>query len=196
MARADMSKSAEWIRVGTIVAAHGLRGEVKVVSFTERADDLASYGPLFDEAGEGRLDVESLRPVKRALVVRFRGVSGRDAAERLKGRALCVPRSVLPDPDDDEDFYQSDLIGLDVMDGAGRRLGQIVSVDDFGAGTLLSIRWSASGREEYVPFTRQAVPVVDLDAAKVVVDLEMLGGDEGSVAARTRGEAGDEREGG
>ncbi len=158
------------IVVGRIGAAHGIKGEVRVKSFTASPLDLAAYGPL--EASDGRrFTILAARPAGASpdmLVVRFAGVDDRNTAEALNGIDLTVPRARLPEPEADE-FYHTDLIGLDAVTPDGAALGTIIGVPNYGAGDLLEIAPSR-GPTLLVPFTRAAVPEIDLLAKRVVVD--------------------------
>ena len=158
---------ADWICVARIGAAHGLRGEVRLNSFT--ADPLAvtQYGALADESGSRSFEIESWRPGKGFLVVRFKGIGDRTAAERLCNVDLYVPRDRLPAPASDE-FYHADLIGLCAVGEDGNQIGTVVAIHDFGAGDLLEIRPQA-GPTMMVPFTETAVPVIDVAGGRVVV---------------------------
>lgn len=162
--------SDETILVGKIGAAHGIRGEVRVKSYTDPLDAIADYGPL--SLGDGRtLTIDRMRDQGGGmLVVKFHEIADRNAAERLTNRDLTILRSALPEPEDEETFYHADLIGLDVVDGAGTVIGTIVAVPDYGAGDLLEIR-PAEGNTFYLPFTKAFVPVVDVKAKKVVAEL-------------------------
>ena len=155
--------------VGRIGAAHGIKGEVRVKSFTDAPLDLAAYSPL--EAADGRrFTVLSVRPAGASpdmLVVRFEGVGDRNAAEALNGLDLTVPRERLPEPEEDE-FYHADLIGLAAVTPDGSPLGTVVAVPNYGAGDLLEIA-VAKGPSLLVPFTRAAVPEIDLSAKRVTV---------------------------
>ena len=160
---------AERVCVAQIGPAHGVRGEVKLWSFT--ADPLAvkDYGPLESEDGSATFEIEALRPVRDHLVVRLRGVSDRDTAERLTNTRLFVPRARLPAAADDE-FYHADLIGLSAVTADGRELGTVVAIHNFGAGDILELR-AADGRDTMmVPFTDATVPVVDIAGRRIVVD--------------------------
>lgn len=157
------------VLVGRIGAAHGIRGEVRVKAFTEPAEAIADYGPLTLPDGR-RLTVARLRDQGTMLVVAFREVTDRNTAETLNGLDLRVPRSALPEPEDEETFYHADLIGLAVVDGSGTEFGKIVAVPNFGAGDLLEVK--AEGRTSfYLPFTRTFVPVVAVKEGRVEVDL-------------------------
>jgi 16S rRNA processing protein RimM len=161
---------ARRVVVGRIGAAHGIKGEVRVKSFTAAPLDLAGYGPL--EAADGcRLTVEAARPAGASpdmLVVRFEGIADRNAAEALNGLDLSVPRERLPEPEADE-FYHADLIGLDAVTPAGAPLGTIIAVPNYGAGDLVEIA-PLKGPTLLVPFTRANVPEIDLAAGRVTVD--------------------------
>mgnify|MGYP000094324588 CR=1 FL=1 len=164
----DASKRVLVARVG---AAHGIRGEVRVKSFTAVPTDVAAYGPL--EAADGRrFTIAAARPVPSSpdmLVVRFREVADRNAAEALNGTELSIPRERLPAPDDDE-FYHADLIGLPAVAADGAALGTVIAIPNYGAGDLLEIA-PPVGPTLLVPFTRANVPDIDLAARRVTVVL-------------------------
>jgi 16S rRNA processing protein RimM len=156
------------ILIAEIGAAHGVRGDVRVKAHTADPASVAAYGPLFDEAGRV-FRVRSLRPLKDdMLVVTFEGIADRNAAEALNRTRLYVDRSALPEPEEDEEYYHADLVGLSVETEAGEPVGRIVAVHDFGAGDLLEVR--REGRASvHVPFTRAIVPVVDIAGGRVVI---------------------------
>jgi 16S rRNA processing protein RimM len=155
--------------LGQIGAAHGVRGEVRLRSFTADPAAITSYGPL--ETEDGRVfEIESLRPAKDHFVVRVSGIADRNAAERLANTKLYVPRERLPAPSEPDEFYHADLIGLAVVDRSGRQLGAVVAVHNFGAGDLIEMRPEAGDKTEFVPFDETNVPVVDLAAGRIVVD--------------------------
>ena len=156
------------ICLGQIGAAHGVRGEVRLRSFTSDPHAIAGYGPL--EADDGRvLAIESLKPAGDHFVARLAGVSDRDAARALANVKLYVPRERLPPPEAPDEFYHADLIGLAVFDPAGTQLGTIVGIHNFGAGDLIEVRRTDGGSTEMLPFNEVTVPVVDVAAGRVVV---------------------------
>lgn len=156
------------VQVAKVLGAHGVKGLVKLLSLTEDPVSVAELAGLEDEAGRKvTLSLEGSH--KGALLVWIEGVETREAAEALKGAALYVPRSALPEPEADE-FYFADLVGLEV-EMAGEALGVVVAVADFGAGPLLEVRPRAGGGTVYVPFTREAVPRVDIAAGRMEVVL-------------------------
>jgi 16S rRNA processing protein RimM len=154
--------------VAQIGGAHGIRGEVKLKSFTADPMAVKNYGPLMSEDGAASFEIESLRPAKGHLVARLRGVTDRDAAERLAHLRLFVPRERLPPPAPDE-FYHVDLIGLAAVNADGAEVGTVVAVHDFGAGDILELRPRSGGATIMVPFTDAFVPVVDLAAGRITV---------------------------
>jgi 16S rRNA processing protein RimM len=160
----------ERICVAQIGAAHGVRGEVKLRSFTADPMAVKDYGPLESEDGTTRIEIEALRPAKDHLVAVLRGVRGREAAEALRNVRLFVPRSRLPELADADEFYHADLIGLAVVDPAGETLGTIVAIQNFGAGDLLEIRATGASETVLLPFTVATVPAVDIAGARVVID--------------------------
>lgn len=155
------------ILLGVVVTAHGLKGEVRVKTFTENPNGLNAYGAL--RAADGRVfaiaDARVMKPGES--VVRFDGIVTREQAEALKGVELHVARDVLP-ATDDEEFYHADLIGLRAEDEAGRAIGLVHAVHNFGAGDVIEIT-RVDGGNVLLPFTRRVVPLVDIGAARIVV---------------------------
>lgn len=154
--------------VGVVVGAHGVRGLAKVKSFTAFPPDIVSYGPLADESG-GRAFRLELRggAGKDMVLAAIEGVNDRDAATALRGTRLYVPRSALPEPEDEDEFYWSDLIGLAVLLDDGEPAGTVTAVHDFGAGTVLEVG-RGNAPSVMLPFTRAAVPEVDVAGGRVV----------------------------
>ena len=140
---------------------------MRLVSFTSVPEDIAAYGPLRTEDGR-TFEIVSLRALSKGFMARLAGVSGRGAAEALKSTKLYCPRAAMPAAEEDE-YYHSDLIGLAVSDLDGEPAGHVVGVFDFGAGDLLEIS-PPGGNTFFVPFTREAVPLVDIEGARVVID--------------------------
>ncbi len=165
-----MGKPLRPIQMAVIGAAHGLKGELRVKAFTGDPLALADYGPLYDEKGN-HYDVVDIRPSKNVIVVRFRQVSDRTAAEALAGTVLYVDRSVLPDDLEEDQFYHADLIDLPVQDEEGQVVGHVSAFHDFGGGDIMEVALG-SGKTVLVPFSREAVPVVDL--AKGVVGINRI----------------------
>lgn len=160
----------ELICLGRIKGPHGLDGAVRLTSFTEHAEDIASYGPLSDQSGGRQFEIRSLRAARDGLVVRLAGVSDRNGAEALKGVELFVPRSRLGTLDGaDDTWFYTDLIGLDAVLADGTPFGTVMAVQDFGAGDLLDIRPADGGNNVFIPFTHDAVPDVDLPAGRVTI---------------------------
>jgi 16S rRNA processing protein RimM len=158
------------ICLGQIGAPHGVRGEVRLHSFTANPRAIAAYGPL--ETEDGRvLEIESLRPAKHALVAKLSGVADRDAAERLVNTKLYVPRERLPDPVEADEFYHVDLIGLRAVDPAGRECGAVVAVHNFGAGDLIELRTANSAQTELLPFDAITVPEVNVAQGYLIVEV-------------------------
>ncbi|SIN75081.1 ribosome maturation factor RimM [Vannielia litorea] len=161
--------SETMICVGAIGGAFGVQGEVRLKSFCAEPSDIADYGPLSTEDGARRFTVTLTRPLKGALGARLGGVSTKEQADALKGTRLYVARERLPALPDDE-FYHSDLMGLTVVDTGGATLGKVHAVHDHGAGDLLEVRREGGSDSFYLPFTRAAVPTVDLAARRIVAD--------------------------
>ena len=154
--------------LGVIAGAHGLKGEVRILSHTARPEDVAEYGPLADETGEYFFALEVRGHGKGTLIARIHGIEDRAAAAALKGTKLFVDRAALEAPDSDE-FYYADLVGLEARLDSGGRVGRVASVHNFGAGDLLEIEPAAEGATLFVPFTKETVPVVDTDDGFIVL---------------------------
>jgi len=154
------------ILVGRVAGAFGVRGEVRLTSFTAEPEALLDYKALKREDGSPALTLTSGRPAKGGLVVRAAEVDTREQAEALRGLKLYIDRDALPEPEEDE-FYVTDLIGLDAVTPEGELLGRIRNVQDFGAGDLLEIQ-PAEGASWYLPFTREAVPEVRISEGRLV----------------------------
>ena len=155
--------------IGAVAGAFGVKGEVRLKSFTAQPEDLAAYGPLQTEDGAQSFDVTLTGQTKGALVGRLSGVATKEVADRLKGLRLYVDRAKLPDPEDDE-YYHADLIGLEVFDTGGDPLGRVKAVLNHGASDLLEIDRPDGGASVLLPFTQDAVPTVDLSAGRIVAD--------------------------
>lgn len=154
--------------VGAVTGAVGLKGEVRIKTFTDDPLAVGDYGPLKTNSGLS-LEVTVVRALKSGLVAaRIGGVTDRTAAEELKGTALYLDRDLLPDADEDE-FYHADLIGLAAVDETGRELGIVIALHDFGAGDLVELKLAESGKPVLVPFTKETVPRVDLPAGQIVI---------------------------
>jgi len=155
------------VLLGVVIGAQGLKGEVKVKTFTETLETLGAYGPLHTRDGR-KLTITELRESSGLAVVHFDGVNNRDAAEALKGAELFVSRATLPGTDEQE-FYHADLLGLRAEDELGRVIGKVIAVHNFGAGDVIEIARDDANGTVLMPFTREIVPTVDLAQDRVVV---------------------------
>ncbi len=155
------------MQLGVVVAAHGLNGAVKVKTFTQRPEDLAAYGPLFDATGTRCYEITNIKPDKLGARIVLKGVTNRNAAEAMAGVVLCVSRAALPPlndgPDNGDDYYHADLIGMAANTPAGDTLGTVDGVYNFGAGDVLDIAG------EMIAFIRENVPDVDVVAGCITV---------------------------
>ena len=155
--------------IGQFAGSHGVRGLVKLKSFTEDPKAVAAYGPLTDESGTRSFRVTLNGAVKELWLARVEGITSREQAQELAGVRLYVDRAALPDTDDEDEFYHADLIGLRAETAAGEPFGTVLALYDFGGGEMLEIR-TESGATELLPFTKACVPVVDVKGGRVVVD--------------------------
>ena len=160
---------ADRICVARIGAAHGVRGEVKLWSFTQDPAAVAGYGPLETLDGTRRLEIKVLRPAKDHFVARFAGVDDRDAAKKLRNLELYIPRARLPEIDEADTFYHADLIGLDAVTSDGAQIGTVCALHNFGAGDIIEIIPIGGGDALMLPFNETTVPTIDLKAGRIVV---------------------------
>jgi len=168
MAQSRPSSTAKRLCVGIVTGPHGIRGGVRVKSFTADPADIGAYGPVSDEAGTRRFALRVVGMVKGVVLAELEGVNDRNAAEALKGLHLYVDRDQLPPAEEDE-FYHADLLGLSARLQDGTVLGQVTGLYDFGAGESVEIT-GAKGQVTMVPFTKAAVPVIDLGSGTLTID--------------------------
>jgi 16S rRNA processing protein RimM len=171
------------ICVARIGAPHGVRGAVKLWTFTEDPLAVKTYGPLLTRDGGRRFEVTHVREAKGHLVATLKGIATREDAERLNGIELYIAREKLPATSEDE-YYHADLIGLNAVDAAGEPLGRVIAIHNFGAGDIIEIA-PPNGATMLLPFTNAVVPTVDLAGGRVVVELpaEIEGDDPSSADA-------------
>lgn len=178
--------------VAAVAGAHGVRGLVRLKTFTEVPEDCAAYGPLSSQDGSRIFKVELQGRHKALLLARIEGVSDRDQAEALRGTRLYVERAALPEPEQEGEFYHADLIGLAAELRDGSALGRVRAVYDFGAGDTLELTGTPDGKPLMVPFTLAVVPEVDIAGGRLVVDPPpgLLDGGDASSSDEAEGEAG------
>ena len=156
------------ICIARIGAAHGVRGAVKLWTFTEDPYAVTRYGPLATKDGARQFELAQTREAKDHLVATFKGIATRNDAEKLNGIELYVPRERLPDTDDDE-YYHADLIGLAAVSAADEPLGRVIAIHNFGAGDIIEIA-PPKGATMLLPFTNAVVPTVDVQGGRVVIE--------------------------
>ena len=156
--------SSDRVLLGVVAAPHGVRGLVRIKSFTDDPMKVAAYGPLSDEAGKKVYRVEALSAARGAVLARIEGVADRTAAEALRGLRLYVERTRLPDAGERE-WYEADLVGLAAVGRDGRDWGKVVAFHDFGAGPVMEVSGGM-----ILPFTDEVVPEIDVEGGKVVID--------------------------
>ena len=156
------------ICVGAIAGAFGVRGEVRLKSFCAVPEDIAKYGPLYTGDGKKSFAVRVAGVARRSLRVRLAGVDSREQAKAMRGTRLYAHRSRLPRTENDE-YYHVDIIGLQVVDREGLARGTIRAVENFGAGDLIEVEGD-DGSISLIPFTRSAVPSIDVPLGFAVVD--------------------------
>lgn len=155
------------ICVGAFHGPHGVRGQLRLASYTDDPVALFDYVPLSDEKDTKSFDIKKQGVAKKGFIVSVGGVADRNAAEALRGTKLFVDRDMLPETESDEgEYYFSDLLGLKVKDQEGKEIGEVQAVHDFGAGDILEIR-PAEGKSFMLPFKEDFIPVIDIDAGVV-----------------------------
>ncbi|MBR2299516.1 MAG: 16S rRNA processing protein RimM [Alphaproteobacteria bacterium] len=160
---------SDLVCLGKIVAAHGIKGEVKVKSFTSNPKDVCAYGKLSNKDKTHFYQGQVKGFAKELLRVKFEGIDTRNAAEEIVGTELFVSRDVLPDLKENT-FYLTDLIGLRVLDvKTQKELGKVVGVYNFGAGDILEISFEGQKQTEMLPFNDTYVPTVDIKKGFVEV---------------------------
>jgi 16S rRNA processing protein RimM len=167
---------AAHICIARIGAAHGVRGAVKLWTFTEQPLAVMNYGPLATKDGTRKFEIATAREAKGHLVATLKGIATREDAERLNGVELYIAREKLPATGEDE-YYHADMIGLAAVTPANEPLGHVVAIHNFGAGDIIEIG-PAHGATMLLPFTNAVVPSVDLASGRVVIELpEEIEGD-------------------
>jgi 16S rRNA processing protein RimM len=155
--------------MGRIGAAHGIKGEVRIQSFTADPLALKDYGPLATNRPGLTIEIEAARATTNVLVARLKGITDRTAAEKLNGVELYVERDRLP-PADEDDYYHADLIGLEARLADGTVLGTVAAIPNFGASDLLEVRDTRTGDTFLYPFTRAVVPEVHVAEGYLVIE--------------------------
>jgi 16S rRNA processing protein RimM len=169
------------ICVARIGAAHGVRGAVKLWTFTQDPLAVRHYGPLTTKDGARQFEVTYAREAKDHLVATLKGIATREDAERLNGLELYIPREKLPATDGNE-YYHADLIGLAAVTSADAPLGRVIAIHNFGAGDIIEIA-PPQGATMLLPFTNAVVPTVDIAGGRVVIELpEEIDGDDPTAA--------------
>lgn len=164
-----MSKTAtDLVVVGVILGAHGVRGDVRIKSFTAEPEALFEYAPFLSETGEVLIDPMRARPAKDHFIVTPEKPLQKEEWDKLKSTKLYVPRDVLPEIEADE-YYIDDLVGLDVFSGGDTPVGRVKAVLNHGASDLIEVQPTPRGKPVLVPFTLEDVPVVDLSAKRLVI---------------------------
>ncbi|WP_068310819.1 ribosome maturation factor RimM [Polycladidibacter hongkongensis] len=166
------SSSDEKILLAQVGAAHGIKGEVRVKPFGDDPLSFADYGKLETLDGSRKFKVKRARVQKTVVVTKFEGVNTRNEAEALNGVKLYIPRERLPQIEEADEFYHYDLLGLKAVDAQGEVLGTVVALPNFGAGDLIEIA-PKSGAALLLPFTKEVVPEIDLEAGQVTVILPL-----------------------
>lgn len=159
----------EMICVGAIAGSYGVRGELRVKSYCAVPEDIETYTPLWSEDRSRQFALAILHPIKNGFAARITDVSTKEEADALRGTALYADRDQLPSLPDDE-FYHADLIGLSVYDTGGVLLGTVKTVQNHGADDLLELQLAGTSATTFLPFTKAAVPTVDLASGRIVAD--------------------------
>lgn len=162
-----MADDNDRVLLGEIGAAQGLKGEVRLRSYTQDPAAIARYGVLDDEHGR-HIEIESLRGTPKALIARIKGVTTREGAEALNRTKLYIARNRLPEREEEE-WYHAELIGLAAVDRKGEPIGTVVAIQNFGAGDLIEVKPTSGGATMFVPFTRDIVPEIDVEGGRLTL---------------------------
>lgn len=175
-----MSSKSNRIFLGQIGAAHGIKGQVRIATHTQHPEAIGGYGPLDTDRPGLTITLTKVRLQKNVVIAHIKGVSDRTAAEQLNGVSLFIDRDRLPAPEDEDDFYHADLIGLDARLDTGVTIGKVSAVPNFGAGDLIEVRDPQTGDTFLYPFTKAVVPVVNIAEGHltIVVPLDAPEGEE------------------
>lgn len=177
---ASSAHKADLVIIAVLLGAHGVRGDCRVKSLAEVAEDAFAYGPLLGEDGAVLVTPVKMRPAKDHFIVTPKEARQKEDWDGLKGTRLCVPRAALPEAGEGE-VYIDELVGLRAVDAAGAALGVVKAVHNFGAGDLLEIAPAAGGKTVLVPFTETDVPEFDLAAGRLVIaDFDLWADETGS----------------
>ena len=164
-----MGTPRDQVLVGVIVGAHGIKGEVKLKSFTSDPLSIGRYGPLHSTSGQ-QFEITKLKATKDDFIASLKNVNDRNEAELLKGVELFIAREKLPKLKTHE-TYAHDLMGLDVVLESGGKLGKLVGMPNYGAGDLLEVAVDGNTDTVLIPFTNAFVPQNDFTNGKIIVNL-------------------------
>lgn len=159
---------SDLVVVGVILGAHGVRGDVRVKSFTAEPEALFGYAPFLSDTGEVLIDPVRARPAKDHFIVSPANPRQKEEWDGMKGTKLYIPRAELP-PTEADEFYIEDLIGLDVYAGGDTAIGRVKAVLNHGASDLIEVQPKTAGKPVLVPFTLEDVPVIDLDKGRIII---------------------------
>lgn len=160
---------SDLICVGAIAGAFGVRGEIRIKSFCANPEDIQSYSPLTTEDGSQSFSISLSRPISNGFAAHLDGIVTKEQADALRGTRLFARRDQLPSLPDDE-YYHTDLVGLEVHDTGGKLLGHVKSVQNHGAADLLEIHGAGLKDTVLLPFTLVVIPTVDLTAGRIIAD--------------------------
>lgn len=155
------------IALAAVAGAHGIKGEVRLKLFAEGLASFAVGGRCF--VGDRSLKLASIKMAGKAPIAQFESVGDRSAAEALRGSLIEVERSALPALDDGE-YYLADLVGLPCVDEDGESVGNVVAVENYGAGDLLEIEVEG-GKRSLIPFRD---PIAVLHDGTIRIDRDFL----------------------
>ncbi len=156
--------------LGIITGVHGIHGEVVIKSYTQDPLDIKSYGQLGDEQNKRQFTIAKARLAKKGVVARLKGVDHRNEAEALKGTGLFVDHKMLPEPDEEDEYYFTDLMGMAVVLADGQPYGTVTALHNFGAGDLIEIKPLEGKATEIFPFDKATVPHIDLEQGSITLN--------------------------
>jgi 16S rRNA processing protein RimM len=159
--------------VAKITSPHGVRGAVKLKTFTEDPESIRDYSPLYSKDGKEKFEITILSSKEGMLIAKISGVNDRNEAASLRGRELYADKNLFPDLEEDE-FYYDDLIGMQVVLENGEEFGSVVNLHNFGGGDLVEISLQGQSKTELFAFTREIFPKIDAENKTVTISLPQI----------------------
>ena len=158
------------LEIGLLLGVHGIKGEVKLKSYTEIPENIFSYKDFYTENSNKPINLKFVRKVKQNLICKIENITTRNDAEKLRGLKLFIKRDQLSTLADDE-FYQVDLLGFQVYNLNRDSLGEIITFNDFGGGLLIEVK--KNDKKFYLPMSSDFLEDINYVEREVVLNLDL-----------------------